>query len=1118
MNIIRDKIEKFIRKYYIKKIITGAIMLVSIILLILLASVVIENIAWLDMKGRRILFWSIIFTIALIFIYFILFPTFKLMKIGKVITYDEAAKIIGRFFPEIKDKLLNYLQLEEMRTSDLQGNDLLIASINQKMEELKPFNFSKAVDFKTAKKHLKYASPIILIFVIILIASPTFIKQPVERIINHNVEYEKPQPYYIELLNDSLTCIENRDFTIRFGITGKQRPDNLILHFGSKSAQQSEAYMTPVDDSTYTYTFKNVRNNIQFYASSGEIQSNVHIIETNPIPAILGFRLSVDYPEYTNIEDEIIENTGTIKVLNGAKGNWDFTTKDVDGLLIISDNDVDTLKKSSKNSTNISMKTTFRENKEIEVVAYNEHITSFDTLRYNIQTIKDLPPDLQVSEMTDTIISKDLYFSGAITDDYGFSSLKFYYKIIRGDYEEANYWSQDIEFDKSLTMQRFYWKVNLDELNVQLGEGIKYYFEVCDNNAIDGYNCTQSEPTVHRRKTTEEMDKIGEQINEEIKSELGKSIEDINEMQRQFDEMLYELQNKERLSYQDKEKLENMLEQQKEMMEQLEEQRNQMQFNHESQNEYNEFSEEILKKQQKIEELFEKLLTEEMKEMMEEIQKMLEEFNKEDLNENIREYQADNEELEKMLDMSLEMYKMLEFEQEFEKTMNRLDSLSKEQERLSEKTEDSKRSELEEIKEEQDKLNDDFDKIGEQLDKLEQMNKELEKNLDIDFNDEEVSDIKGNMQEASDELESNDKKGASQKQKEASEKMKKMGEQMRQQFNDAMYSQALEDEEDVRRLLENVIHLSFKEESMIDELDGIRRDNPKYVEIMHKQEEINRQLSMIDDTLSAIGRRNYEIGAYIFEELAILRENSELSTTNLAAGSTSKAKKYLQMTMTSLNKFALMLSESLDDMNSQMSNMPSCPNGKNKKNQGDNGSPSMQTLKDLQQQLKEQMEKMKEEQGKGNSHGMTGGKKNSEQFAKMAMQQEAIRRQLEQMQQELRSSGQSLDGELQKAIQQMEQNEVDLINKRITKEMLERQQEIITRMLNHEKAQKEREKDNQRESKEGKTFDRKSPEEIFNNKDKDVQDDELRVITPNLNNYYKQKVDKYRYELQNREQ
>ena len=100
----------------------------------------------------------------------------------------------------------------------------------------------------------------------------------------------------------------------------------------------------------------------------------------------------------------------------------------------------------------------------------------------------------------------------------------------------------------------------------------------------------------------------------------------------------------------------------------------------------------------------------------------------------------------------------------------------------------------------------------------------------------------------------------------------------------------------------------------------------------------------------------------------------------------------------------------------------------------------------------------------------------------------------------------------------MEQNEVDLINKRITKEMLERQQEIITRMLNHEKAQKEREKDNQRESKEGKTFDRKSPEEIFNSKDKDVQDDELRVITPNLNNYYKQKVDKYRYELQNREQ
>ncbi|MBP5782196.1 MAG: hypothetical protein J6W04_01515, partial [Bacteroidales bacterium] len=173
MNIIRNKIDKFIRKYYTNQILTGFILLTGILLLLLLVSVLIEYFAWMNVTGRKILFWSVIGICAIIFIYFILLPLLRMLRLGKVISYRQAANIIGKYFPDNKDTLLNYLELEQRQDSSLDNNDLIVASINQKTDNLSPFNFSKAVSFKSALKYLKYVAPIILVFLAVLIAKPS---------------------------------------------------------------------------------------------------------------------------------------------------------------------------------------------------------------------------------------------------------------------------------------------------------------------------------------------------------------------------------------------------------------------------------------------------------------------------------------------------------------------------------------------------------------------------------------------------------------------------------------------------------------------------------------------------------------------------------------------------------------------------------------------------------------------------------------------------------------------------------------------------------------------------------------------------------------------------------
>ena len=92
----------------------------------------------------------------------------------------------------------------------------------------------------------------------------------------------------------------------------------------------------------------------------------------------------------------------------------------------------------------------------------------------------------------------------------------------------------------------------------------------------------------------------------------------------------------------------------------------------------------------------------------------------------------------------------------------------------------------------------------------------------------------------------------------------------------------------------------------------------------------------------------------------------------------------------------------------------------------------------------------------------------------------------------------------------MEQSEVDLVNKRLTEQTLMRQREILTRLLEAEKAAKERELDNKREAKTAQEMARTIPPSFDKYiKAKEKQTELLKTVPPALTPYYKQKVNEY---------
>ena len=157
---IQDKLEQFIRKYYTNELIKGAILFFSIGLLYFLTTLLVEYFLWLSPTARTILFWLFIAVELGLFIKFIAIPLAHLFKLKSGINYDQASKIIGNHFPQVNDKLLNVLQLNQ----NTGQSELLFASIEQKSAELTPVPFKLAVDFKNNLKYLKYAAlPLIIV-------------------------------------------------------------------------------------------------------------------------------------------------------------------------------------------------------------------------------------------------------------------------------------------------------------------------------------------------------------------------------------------------------------------------------------------------------------------------------------------------------------------------------------------------------------------------------------------------------------------------------------------------------------------------------------------------------------------------------------------------------------------------------------------------------------------------------------------------------------------------------------------------------------------------------------------------------------------------------------------
>lgn len=656
--IIIQRLDEFIRKYYKNLLIRGAIYSVALLLAFYISVSVLEYYAEFNTTLRTLIFYCFIIGAGYIITRFIAIPLLKLYRYGDVISYEQAAEIIGAHFNNVQDRLLNVLQLRTLH-DPMVSTDLLSAGINQKIAELKPVPFASVIDLSQNKRYLKFVVPPVILIILLLIIAPHILSEGTTRLIHHQTYFEKQAPFRFSIKNKELKAVQQQDYLVELELQGNEVPAEVYI-----SIRGNEYRLDKKDLSHFEFLIKNVQEDLSFHFNAGGFQSQTYLLDVLAKPTLLDFSMELVYPAYLKRAKETINNSGDVMVPQGTQINWVFRTKNSNSLLLRIGGQAHLLSPTSNGVFSYSTK--FLNSAGYCISPGNKEISGVDSVNYAINVIPDAFPSIDLTEKRDSVKPGAIYFSGMIRDDYGFRSLRFFYKKYSTDSSgKSSEFAQEkyLNINSELITQPYVHFVDFTALGLKPGDKIEYYFEVSDNDGVNGSKSSKTGIGVFKAPTLEELEKMAGQKNKEIKEDLEASLKKARELQKELNELNRKVLEKKQLGWEEKKKMENLLDKQMQLQKQIEQSRQENQLNNQQQNEFKQQNESILEKQKELEKLFENIMTPEMKKLFEELQKMMDKMDKNKIQDALEKMNLSNKDIEKELDRTLEQFKKWEAEQ-----------------------------------------------------------------------------------------------------------------------------------------------------------------------------------------------------------------------------------------------------------------------------------------------------------------------------------------------------------------------------------------------------------------------------------------------------------------------
>lgn len=965
-------------------------------------------------------------------------------------------------YPELEDRLISALELAPYLQNPKGFSPQLVeAVIGEAHQKAAAKDFTRLADRRPVLKAASLTAGAILITALLPLVSWPVFKLTLTALAKPFSAVAEALPYRLFLSPEGGKAAKMKDFEVKVSAVGKNLPKkgNLYYRFEGGSwhpvslnlEKKNSAYnLAAAETGQASYTFKELRRDIDFYFASSRTKTKTYHLEVVDVPYLTHLRVRLKPPAYTGLPPrEGADNDGNIAALAGSKVTLTFSSQKPlnQGKLIFDDGRTIPAKITGKEgAAEFSVAKAGRYWVEVTDLDGNKNV---DPIEYEIRPLPDEIPQVEITRPTaDRDLTERMFETLGIEakDDFGFSSLKLSFTIVS---EGAPERKKSINLpltgpDKTSLILAYGW--DLSGLRLNPGDVVSYYVEAADNDAVTGPQKAQSKTYRFRLPSLDEMIAEAAQGTEENLSTLEEAAGQQKNLLEKFKEKSKELLQSGKLDWETKKQMEELAQKQAEIESRLNQMQQSFEQNLQKMQQNQLLNQELAEKMQELARLWEQVATPEMKEKMKKLQEALDKLDPELLEKALAELNLSQEELLKTLDRSIELLKRLAAEQKMDAMLKQAEKLSTDQKEINQQATSAKRSSSD-LAQMQKKLKEELENLEK---KAAELKKELAERPHSDSslanqfcNAPSKSGAKKKMAEAQRNFEQNQNQLAQNSGGEAQQELDQMLGQMQQAKEKMAQSEKDRLLSEMNRNLQDMLTLSENQEDLSKGLQDLSSmEGANYDQMAQQQKELTEEAGKLTERLRKLAQQT------LFMEraspLSQCQNSMNQAVQNLNSRNPQGSLQNQREAYYQLNRAARQMMESMQKCQSQACNSGS-PNLTQK----------MEGMCQKQGGINSQCQKLVQQPG-----GLTPEELGS--YGRLKAQEREIQRDFEELKrqyQERKSSLGRLDElsrDLDKLVEEMEKSPSETV--------LRHQAQILNRMLDFQNSLQTQKQDERRKA------------------------------------------------------
>ena len=1048
------------------KVFFGLLLLVCALLVAAILALGVEALFFLPPSGRQALLAICALVLAAVAAGFVLFPLIRGPSLERLAGLADAR------YPRLRNSLVSALQLWPGREDNPEGysTELIEAAVTAAERRSREVDLRAAVDPSGNRRLLRLAGLLAILAGVLAVAFFTPLRTSALRLAHPRISFQRPPQTQLVISPGDIQVIRHSDVLVRARIEGRI-PGDIVIDWKEGEARWRQDGCRPQAERSFTHLFTDVKRDILYRVSGGDASSPDYRISVIDRPRVVRLRLRYDYPGYTGLAPRVVEEDGNISAVVGTEVRLEVEANralDSAWLTFGEDRrkDLDLQGSRAQGGFRVNRSGTYVIGLRDELGNEND-----SPIRYRIEAVADEPPMVEITfpaENVDMGEEMTLPLAFVAQDDYGLSRAELVHRIIRpGEEHEEQRMPVDLNpEDPTRSETEMIW--DLSGLGLVPEDLVAYRVVVWDNDRVSGPKKTGSRTyTVRFPSLHEILAQVQEEQSLQI-ADMESVLEEERVLKERLDQIRRELETEDAVTWEQKQDVEMTLERQEEMARELARIAEEMEENIDRAQERRVASMEIMEKMEQVRQLMEDVATPEMTRALEELRQAMQNLDPELIKQQMDQFSMTQEELLKRLDRTLSVLKRLQAEQQLDALIKKTEEMARQQSELMEQLDriapedPSGQEALDDLARDQQRLGQEAESLPREMEDLSRLMEQFPEmpaeELSRMAEQQQNAPASEQMRQASEKMSAGQKSQARKNQEQSLRMLQQMQTDLQMLQSQMGGKMTAELAEAIRGSIRDLLEISQQQEEHRALVQTLERESARFGGLAEDQLDLLEAVSRVADDLYGIAEKSFFIAPQVGQAIGHAMAQMDQALSALESRGAAAAAHSEKSAMVALNDVARHLINALQAMGS------ACSSG---------GMESM--MQQLQGMSQSQMGINQQTLGLGQQGQMTMEQR--AQMARLAAEQASVQKHLGDLMKEFGNRSDIL-GRLDKVGEEMKKVVDDLAGRQVDQQTIDRQQRILSRLLDAQKSVRRRDYSRRRRSRPGQIAVRRSPGEL----------------------------------------